>query len=132
MKRIIILSFFLIFSFFVKAQKADNEQFDCILPIEWNPEFKGGQKALKLFLSKNLKYPKTNACVSGKIYIQFIVEEDGRVTNPEILKSLFPKEFDDEALRVIRLMPKWIPGKDYQGIKPMRMKFTIPIDFTLK
>ena len=132
MKRITILLFFIILSFSVKAQKTDNEQFDCFFPVERSPGFEGGQKALKIFLSKNLKYPKTNACVSGKIYIQFVVEEDGKITNPEILKSLFPKELDEEALRVIRLMPKWIPGMDYQGLKPMRMKFTMPIDFTLK
>jgi periplasmic protein TonB len=131
MKQLISLLFILFFSFSMKAQKAENEQYDCILPVEWLPEFKGGQNALKLFLGKNLRYPKTNACVGGKVYVQFIVEEDGRITQPEILKSL-SKEFDEEAFRIIRLMPKWIPGKDYQGKKPMRMKFTMPINFTIQ
>jgi periplasmic protein TonB len=131
MKRIIIFLFFIILSFSVKAQKTDNEQFDCILPIEWSPEFKGGQKALKLFLSKNLKYPKTNACVNGKVYVQFIVEKDGRITHPIILKSLEQK-FDEEALRVIRLMPKWNPARDYKGEKPIATRFTMPIKFEIE
>jgi periplasmic protein TonB len=131
MKRIIILSFLLILLNSIKAQQADNEKFECILPIEWNPEFKGGQRALKLFLSKNLKYPKTNACVNGKVYVQFIVEKDGRITNPEIIKSLEQK-FDEEALRVIRLMPKWNPGRDYQGKKAIVTRFTMPIKFEIE
>ncbi len=133
MKRTIIFLFLLIFSFSIKAQKAENDgEIICYFPVSRNPEFKGGVKALKVFLQKNLKYPKTNACVSGKIYVQFVVEEDGRITDSEILKSYFPKEFDEEALRVIRLMPKWIPAQDNEGKKFIKSKFTIPIDFTLK
>ncbi len=131
MKRIIIFLFLLIFSLSLKAQKADSEKFECILPVEWNPEFKGGQNALKLFLAKNLKHPKTNACVNGKVYVQFTVEKDGKITNPEIIKSLEQK-FDEEALRVVRLMPKWIPGRDYQGKKAIVTRFTMPIKFEIE
>jgi periplasmic protein TonB len=132
MKRIITLSFLLIFSYSVKAQEKDEDkEVGCFLPIARNPEFKGGQKALKMFLNENLKYPPNNICVTGRVFIQFIVEKDGRITNPIIVRSL-AKAYDDEAIRIVKLMPKWIPGRDYQDKKPMRMKFTIPIDFTLK
>jgi protein TonB len=131
MKRTIIFLFFLILSLSIKAQNIESDKYDCILPIEWLPEFKGGQTALKLFLAKHLKYPNTNICVNGKVYVQFIVEKDGRITHPIILKSL-AKEFDKEALRVIRLMPKWIPARDYGGKKPIATRFTIPIKFEIE
>lgn len=132
MRRIIIFPFLLVLSFSLQAQKPEKENYDCILPVESSPEFRGGFKALETFLAKNLQYPKTNACVSGKIYIQFIVEADGKITNPEILKSLFPKEFDKEALRVVRLMPKWNPARDYGGKKAIATRFTLPIKFEIE
>jgi TonB family protein len=132
MKQLIILFFILTFSFSIKAQKVeeDDKIFQCFYP-EWQAEFKGGNDSLRLFFVKNLQYPKTNSCVSGKVYILFIVEKDGKITHPKILKSL-AKEFDDEAMRVVRLMPKWIPARDYGGKKPIASRFTIPINFTLQ
>lgn len=128
MKRLTLFLFLLISSISVRAQ---NDKYDCFLPIERQTEFKGGMNGLKIFLEKNLKYPKTKDSVSGKVYVQFIVEKDGRITHPIILKSL-AKEFDKEALRVIRLMPKWIPARDYEGKKPIRTKFTMPIKFAIE
>ena len=132
MKQLIILLFILIFSFSINAQKVENKTFVCGLYINEQAEFKGGMTELKKFIDKNLQYPKTNACVCGKVYIQFIVEKDGRITNPQIIRSLLPKEFDEEALRVIRLMPKWTPARDYGGKKPIASRFTIPIKFTIE
>ncbi len=130
MKQLMFLLFTLYFSFSINAQKVeDDKEIICYIPI--NPEFKGGNKALKAFLHKNLKYPPNNICVTGKVYIQFIVEKDGRITHPKILKSL-AKAYDDEALRVIRLMPRWIPARDYGGKKAIASRFTLPIKFTVQ
>ena len=131
MKRIKIFLFLLIFSFSVKAQKAESDSITCIFYPDRQAEFRGGMKGLKKFIEKNLKYPSHNICVTGRVYIQFVIEKDGRVTHPLILRSL-AKAYDDEAIRIVRLMPKWIPAKDYEGKKIIKSKFTIPIDFTLK
>ncbi|MDZ7899899.1 MAG: TonB family protein [Arcicella sp.] len=107
--------------------KAQIKEPDCILPIEIFPEFKGGMKALQLFLKKNIKYPNGAGCVRGKVYVEFIVEKNGKITHPTILKSL-SEECDAEALRVVKLMPKWIPGRRF---KSSRFKFTLPIKFEI-
>jgi Gram-negative bacterial TonB protein C-terminal len=111
MKRLLICLFLIMICFGGKAQSKDP---DCILPIEILPEFKGGMKALQTFLEQNLKFPNNDVCVNGKVYIQFIVEKNGKITNPVILKSL-SKECDSEALRVVKSMPRWIPAKDWSS-----------------
>ena len=99
--------------------------------VEENPEFIGGMEALGKFLQENLKYPEAakKANFSGKVYISFIVSTDGTATNFDVLKSA---EFgcDEEALRVLKLVPKWIPGKS-KG-KVVRSRFIVPINFTLE
>ncbi|MES2516983.1 MAG: TonB family protein [Bacteroidota bacterium] len=131
MKRIPFFLFLLILSISVKAQQVKGDSITCIFYPERQPEFKGGMNGLRKFIEKNLKYPPNNICVTGKVYIQFVVEKDGRVTHPIILRSL-AKAYDDEAIRLVRLMPKWIPAKDYEGKKFIKSKFTIPINFTLQ
>jgi periplasmic protein TonB len=131
MKTLLLLLFIFPSCLSLKAQNKKEEPFECILYMNQNPEFKGGMKALKAFLTKNLNYPNGAMCVNGKVYVQFIVEKDGRITNPVILRSLM-KPFDDEAIRVVRLMPKWIPARDYEGKKRIKTKFTMPISFELE
>ena len=126
MKKLFIFLFLGMISFYCKAQRKEDE-FICY--FEPNPEFKGGMKVLQTFLEQNLKYPNTN--IKGRVYIQFIVEKNGKITHPVILKSL-TKEFDAEALRVIKLMPKWIPAKDFRSKKPLRTRFSIPVKFAIE
>ena len=114
----------------VKNDKIEIEQNTdsvCLLPEE-DPEFPGGVKAALQFIRENLQYPNTGADVEGSVIISFIVEKDGSLTNLEVHRSLYPP-FDKEALRVVKLMPKWIPGK--QDGKAVRSKYTIPITFIL-
>ena len=127
MKKPLICLILMMICFDGKAQTKEDE-FICI--FDPMPEFKGGMKALQTFLEQNLKYPNT-VCVSGKVYIQFIVEKNGKITNPIILKSL-SKKCDAEALRVVKLMPRWIPAKDFRSKKPFRTKFAIPIKFAIE
>ena len=93
-------------------------------------EFQGGMGALGKFLQKNLKYPEAaqRANVSGKIYMGFIVESDGTISNYEIIKSV-GFGVDEEAIRVLKLSPKWIPAR-HKG-KNVRSHFTIPLNICL-
>lgn len=99
------------------------------IDYERMPEFPGGYEALNKFLADNVKYPKTEACVSGRTIVEFVVNKDGSLSDFRVIKSLGP-DFDKEALRVLKLMPKWIPGK--QKDKCVRVKYTIPIKFDLE
>lgn len=98
--------------------------------VEDMPEFPGGQAALLEYLRKNIKYPsicRENG-IQGRVLIQFIVNKDGSIVDPEVVKSVNPY-LDKEALRVISTMPSWKPGS--QRGKPVRVKFTVPVNFKL-
>ena len=94
------------------------------------PEFQGGEEARIKFLQENLVYPQEakEKGIEGKVYIGFVVEKDSSLTNFTIVRSAHPL-LDEEALRVVKLMPKWIPGK--QKDKAIRFQFNIPIVFKL-
>jgi len=91
------------------------------------PSFPGGNRAFSKFLTANLKRPNSED-VQGKVFISFFVEKDGRLTGFKVERSL-GKEFDNEALRVLRKSPKWIPAM--KDGKPLRLQYTIPINFTM-
>ena len=98
--------------------------------VEELPEFPGGAVELMKWLTKNLKYPTSaqQRKVQGKVVAQFIVNIDGSISNIELLTHVDPS-LDREALRVVRLMPKWKAGK--QDAKPCRTQVCIPIVFKL-
>lgn len=93
--------------------------------VEDMPSFPGGQAELTKFLSNNLK--KQTEGIEGTVYASFIVNEDGSITEAKILRGL-GKSYDDDVLRVINLMPKWIPGK--QSGKAVATLFNIPVKFS--
>ncbi len=98
--------------------------------VEDMPEFPGGTAALLEYLRKNIKYPsicRENG-IQGRVLIQFIVNKDGSIVDPEVVKPVNPY-LDKEALRVISTMPSWKPGS--QRGKPVRVKFTVPVNFKL-
>jgi protein TonB len=98
--------------------------------VEKMPEFPGGPKAFNKFLMENLKYPKMEQVthIEGTVYVSFIVDTDGKITDIEILRAPSPG-LAKEAERVIKMMPKWIPGEQ-RGNK-VRVKFNQPLKFTL-
>ena len=100
------------------------------LSVEQSPEFAGGMNALLKFLQKNLHYPTpaVNANVGGKVYMQFVVGQDGSITKVDVLKGI-GFGCDEEAQRVVKLMPKWSPGR--QSGRAVAVKFTLPISFQL-
>jgi len=94
------------------------------------PTYPGGYISLMNFISENIKYPeiaKANG-VQGETLLIFIIEKDGTISKIEVLKSL-SKECDEEAIRVLKLMPKWESGKNKN--KPIRFKMNMPISFLL-
>ena len=96
--------------------------------IDEMPEFPGGLDVLELWLMNNTQYPEAalQAGVQGKVIVSFIVDVDGSVTDCSIFQSLSPS-CDEEALRVVKSMPKWKPGM-YEG-QPVRVSFMLPINF---
>lgn len=98
--------------------------------VEDLPQFPGGAVAMMKWLTANLKYPPSaqKRKVQGKVMVQFIVSADGTMADLKIIKSL-EKSCDDEALRVMRMMPKWKPG--VQDGQPCRTMVCIPIVFKL-
>jgi periplasmic protein TonB len=99
--------------------------------VQVMPEFPGGFTALQEFLVKNIQYPEQakKDSITGKVFVQFIINETGKVTNPKVLKSANPL-LDAEAVRVIGTMPDWTPGT-VKGEK-VKVAFTLPIMFALK
>ena len=102
--------------------------YDC---VEQMPSFPGGSQKLKEFIEENLRYPKEleETCVQGRVIVRFIVERNGKLSNVKVVKSVDPA-LDKEAIRIVKLMPRWIPGRQ-NGIT-VRVKFYIPIIFRLK
>ena len=96
--------------------------------VEQMPEFsEGGQKALLAFIADNIP---ENITGEGRATVSFTVEKDGSLSDIRVVRSSSYKELDDEAIRIIRKMPKWIPGK-HRG-KTVRVKYTIPVTFRKK
>ena len=105
------------------------KSWDCI--PETMPYFPGGQELLLKYLAVNIKYPASAVKTKkqGRVIVTFIVQKDGSVTHAKIAKSIDP-ELDAEALRVVRGMPKWIPGT--QLGKPVNVKYFLPVKFSLQ
>lgn len=114
-----------------KAVEAAPKAEEIFTVVEQNPEPQGGMAALGAYLSKNLRYPAPaqRANISGKVFVSFVVNTDGSIQDVQILKGL-GFGTDEEALRVVKGMPKWKPGK--QSGRPVRVKFNLPISFTLE
>jgi protein TonB len=97
---------------------------------EIEPSFPGGDEAMAKWIQQNVYYPDEAADMGeqGIVYVKFIVDKDGSVVNAEVRKGV-SKALDNEALRIVRMMPKWIPGE--QDGKKVRVSFTLPISFKL-
>ncbi len=112
---------------------AEEEEEEVVFVIvETMPEFPGGQQALFKYLSENVKYPaiaQENG-IQGRVICQFVVNKDGAIVDVEVVRSGGDPSLDKEALRVIKSMPKWKPGK--QRGKAVRVKYTVPVNFRLQ
>lgn len=100
--------------------------------VEQMPEFPGGNEALNQYIANNLLYPtiaKENG-IQGRVICQFIVERDGAISDVVVVRSSGEVSLDKEAVRLIKSMPRWRPGRT-QG-KMVRVKYTVPINFRIK
>jgi TonB family protein len=104
------------------AALKEAESNSVFMVVDKQPEFAGGYSVLTTFLENNLKKQR----VEGTVYVSFIVEKDGSLSEPKVLRGMSPQA-DAEALRVLRLMPKWTPGSHHGKI--VRTRFNLPVKF---
>ena len=111
-----------------KPKEEETKVFDV---VEQMPEFPGGPAALMKWLSDNIKYPAVaeENGIQGRVVCTFVVERDGSVTDVQVARSIDPS-LDKEAIRVLKKMPKWIPGR--QNGSAVRVKYTVPVTFKLQ
>ncbi|GAB3910214.1 energy transducer TonB [Mucilaginibacter boryungensis] len=114
---------------YTKAQtkKGSNALF---ITVEEQAQFPGGFPKFTEYLSHNLHYPAQAkaANIQGRVFLTFVVEKDGRLTNIKVLRGI-GHGCDEEAMRVVKASPKWKPGR--QNNKAVRTQYTLPISFTL-
>lgn len=112
-------------------EEETRDEGEIFMIVEEMPEFPGGTEALQKYLAQSVRFPviaQENG-IQGRVYIQFVINQNGEVTNATILRGVDPS-LDREALRVVEAMPKWKPGK--QRNRPVRVSYTVPINFVLQ
>ncbi len=109
----------------------DVQQQEIFMVVEQMPSFPGGMGALMTYLATHIKYPALakESGIQGRVFINFVVEPDGSIDHVKVLRGI-GGGCDEEAVRVVKSMPKWIPGK--QRGKPVRVSFNLPVKFTLE
>ena len=142
MKKTILLLGVMLFALNIQAQIATekNNTTDCatteqiydVQKVDKQPKFPGGTTSLQSYINRSLKYPQVSRenNSQGRVIVRFIINSDGTVTSPQVVRSSGDFYLDMEAVRVIESMPKWKPGK-HKG-KPVRVVFTLPIVFKLQ
>ena len=112
------------------GSSGNSEEGEIFQVVEEQPLFPGGMQEMMKFLQQNIKYPKEaqEQGKQGRVIVQFVVNKDGSITGDSVVRSVDPL-LDAEALRVVRSMPNWTPGK--QKGKPVRVRFTLPVTFHL-
>lgn len=127
--KVALMMLVLLFSFMTStAQTKKNDMvFDV---VEVMPQFPGGQIAMLKYIMENMKYPEQamKEGIQGRVAVRFIVEKDGSISDVKPILSVHPL-LNKEAVRVVKSMPKWTPGK-HNG-KPVRVRFNLPVMFKL-
>ncbi len=113
------------------VEETDVEEDKIFIVVEQSAVFPGGEANLFRFLSENITYPQLarESGIQGMVYVTFVVEKDGSITDVKILRGI-GGGCDEEAIRVVKKMPKWSPGK--QREKPVRSQFRLPVKFRLQ
>lgn len=102
-----------------------------IAMVEQKPSFPGGEAAMYQWLSNNIVYPPaaSEEGIQGRVVVEFVVGKDGSITNARVVRTRHPA-LDKEALRVIKAMPNWIPGRN--NGQPVKVTYTLPVTFKLQ
>ena len=113
------------------VQEEDVQQQPVFVVVEQMPHFPGGDKALMKYLATHIKYPALakESGIQGRVFINFVVEPNGKIDHVKVLRGI-GGGCDEEAVRVVEGMPRWVPGR--QRGKPVRVSFNLPIKFTLE
>jgi protein TonB len=112
-------------------EEESEEERQIFMVVESMPEFPGGEAALYKYLAENIKYPQMakESGIQGRVFVTFVVERNGSVTDVRVLRGI-GGGCDEEAIRVVKGMPTWAPGK--QRGKPVRVQYNLPVKFTLQ
>jgi protein TonB len=115
----------------IEEEEEEVEEEEIFMVVEDQPGFPGGERERMTYLVKNIKYPTMakESGIQGTVFLSFVVEKDGSITGVRVLRGI-GGGCDEEAIRVVKAMPKWKPGK--QRGKPVRVQFSMPIKFTLQ
>ncbi|MBD5233712.1 MAG: energy transducer TonB [Bacteroidales bacterium] len=115
----------------IAAPKVEDEQPVNIAMVEQKPEFAGGEAAMYKWLSDNIVYPSaaSEEGISGRVVVEFVVGKDGSITNVKVVRPRHPA-LDKEAVRVVKAMPKWVPGRN--NGQPVKVTYTLPVTFKLQ
>lgn len=127
--KVALMMFVLLFSFMTStAQTKKNDMLFSV--VEVMPQYPGGQIAMMKYIMENMKYPEQamKEGIQGRVTVRFIVEKDGSISDVRPIHSVHTL-LDKEAVRVVKSMPKWTPGK--QNGKPVRVQLIVPIMFKL-
>lgn len=142
MKKTVLLLGVMLFALNIQAQIdieksnttdcATTEQIYDVQKVDKQPKFPGGTTSLQSYINRSLKYPQVSRenNSQGRVIVRFIIDSNGIVISPQVVRSSGDFYLDMEAVRVIESMPKWKPGK-HKG-KPVCVYFTMPIVFSLK
>ena len=147
MKKFLLVNILLLSVFCINAYAQEpvnlNDEFAPVKPIvidtiytlqdvDEKPQFVGGDRALMRWLNENISYPiyAQEFGIQGKVLVNFVVEKDGRITNVKIEKGVHQQSLDREAIRLVKLMPKWQPA--IKDEKVVRCYFTLPVTFVLR
>ncbi len=128
--KVALMMFVLLFSFMTStAQTKKNDMEYCI--VEMMPQYPGGLAAMLKYIRENIKYPEQamKERIQGRVTVSFIIEKDGSISDVKAVRSVHPL-LDKEAVRMVKSMPKWSPGKN--NGKPVRVRFNLPVMFKLK
>ena len=132
MKKVILILNLLWVTAFGVAQESDSTH-QVLIVAEQMPSFVGGEKALSKYIASNINYPQKEleAKIEGTVYVTFIVQKDGKVSDVEIMSSVENgKNLDKEAIRIMNEMPLWTPGM--QEEVPVAVRFNLSIPFNIK
>jgi len=115
----------------VRDEEESAEEAQIFMVVESMPEYPGGEPALYKFLAENIKYPQMakESGIQGRVFVTFVVERNGAVTDVRVLRGI-GGGCDEEAIRVVKNMPQWTPGK--QRGKSVRVQYNLPVKFTLQ
>ena len=131
MKKLILLVALALFCSTSAMAQTVVEDDAIFLVVENEPEFPGGEDSLYAYIARNIKYPEAakKEKIEGRVFVTFVVEKDGQVSSVKLLRDI-GGGCGQEAIRVVKSMPKWKPGT--QRGKPVRFQFNMPVSFGLQ